>query len=79
MSDHLFSAIRVGKKQRTTSSYRRVEEFDSTSQMSNLTVQRALKFLTQQGFEVSLTLKDEQYQKKAVAGSGKVIEFPRRE
>ena len=65
MSDHLFTAIREGKS-------------DSNRQMSHLTVEGALKFLTAQGFEVSLTMKDEP-QKKAVAGSGKVIEFPRRE
>jgi len=64
MANHLFSAIQHGK-------------FNSMSNMSSLTVEGALKFLTAQGFEVSLTMKDEQ-QKKAVAGS-KVIAFPRRE
>ena len=65
MSDHLFSAIRVGN----------TEKLYSTVQMSHLTVEGALKFLTAQGFEVSLTMKDEQHKKKAVAGS-KVIAFP---
>ena len=65
MSDHLFSAIRIG-------------EFNSIPQMSHFTVEEALKFLTTQGFEVSLTMKDEQHKKKAVAGN-KVVMFPRRE
>lgn len=64
MANHLFGAIREGK-------------FNSICNMSHLTVEGALKFLTTQGFEVSLTMKDES-QKKAVAGS-KVVMFPRRE
>ncbi len=67
MSDHLFSAIQTGKKG---------AKLDTTVQMSHLTVEGALKFLTAQGFEVSLTMKDEP--KRAVAGS-KVVAFPRRE
>ena len=64
MSDHLFSAIRVGQTEKL---YRNV-------QMSSLTVERALKFLTAQGFEVSLTLKDEPKRAK----EAKVIPFPLR-
>jgi hypothetical protein len=56
MSDHLFSAIREGK-------------FNSTRQMSHFNVEEAIKFLNQQGFEVSLTMTDEP-QQKAIAGKG---------
>jgi len=55
MSNHLFSAIRDGK-------------FNSIVQMSHLTVEGALKFLTTQGFEVSL--------KQNIETSDKVIRYP---
>ena len=55
MSDHLFTAIREGK------SY-------SIRNMSHLTVEGALKFLTAQGFEVSL--------KQHLETSDKVIRYP---
>ncbi|MHC4533477.1 MAG: tyrosine-type recombinase/integrase [Planctomycetota bacterium] len=58
MSNHLFGAIREGK-------------FNSNQQMSHLNLEMALKFLTAQGFEVSLTMKDE-------AKRAKVIPFPMR-
>jgi integrase/recombinase XerD len=61
MSDHLFSAIRDGK-------------FNSVVQMSHLTVEGALQFLTAQGFQVSLTRMDEP--KREI--DAKVILFPRR-
>ena len=61
MSDHLFGAICEGK-------------FNSKQQMSHLTVQGALQFLTAQGFEVSLTMTDEAKRAK----EAKVIPFPLR-
>ena len=64
MANHLFSAIRVGQ----------TEKLNSTVKMSHLTVEGALKFLTAQGFEVSLTMKDEPKRAK----EAKVIPFPLR-
>ena len=65
MSDHLFSAIQIGKTEKL---------YSSRNNMSNLTVEGALKFLTTKGFEVSLTLKDEPQREK----DAKVIPFPMR-
>jgi len=53
MSDHLFSAIQVGK----------TEKLYSRLQMSHLTIEGALKFLTTQGFEVSLKAKEQTVEK----------------
>jgi site-specific recombinase XerD len=64
MSNHLFSAIQVGK----------TEKLNRSLQMSNLTVEDAIKFPNQQGFEVSLTMKDEPKKAK----DAKVIQFPMR-
>jgi integrase/recombinase XerD len=60
MSDHLFSAIFYGK-------------FNILVHMSNLTIEGALKFLTTQGFEVSLKAKEQ-----TVETTGKVIKYPMR-
>jgi len=58
MANHLFGAIREGK-------------FNSIGNMSHLTIEGALKFLTMQGFEVSLKTKEQ-----AIETTGKVIKYP---
>ena len=68
MSDHLFSAIFYGN----------AEKLDSIVLLSNFTVEDAIKFLNAQGFEVSLTMKEEQQPKKVAAAGSKVIALPRR-
>lgn len=68
LSDHLFSAIRAGS----------VGEFDSMQKMSHFpTVQDAVKFLNEQGLEVTLAVSQAKVESnvKAVSSGGKVIQF----
>ncbi|MBC8233371.1 site-specific integrase [bacterium] len=70
MSNHLFTAIREGK------SYTNVQM--SNFSQENLTIQDAVAFLNQQGFEVTLTAKQpEPERRKAVVAGSKVMKFSR--